>query len=150
MSDDLVVIDVGKSGSRLRARIGGRERTSSLGRGISPAEPGDHGDLLGRIVVELLEDAAIPSGVRGVVVGATCDLQGGEHLSFESVVRAAAPEAVLVLSDDGVLAHARAFGARGGIVLSVGTGVIGVALAPGGLVVRADGWGPLLGDRGSA
>lgn len=149
MTDDLVVVDVGKSGARLWATIDGEPRSATSDRGISPVAPGDHGVLLAETLTDLLDAAAVPADVTGIVVGATCDLTATEKSSFESGVRRRAASATLVLSDDGVLAHARALGMPG-ILLSVGTGVIAVAMSPGGDVARADGWGPLLGDRGSA
>lgn len=51
--------------------------------------------------------------------------------------------------DDGVLAHAGALGAAG-TVATVGTGTHVVTVTPNGEIRSLDGWGPMIGDRGSA
>lgn len=57
--------------------------------------------------------------------------------------------AEVVLVDDAVTAHAGAL-AGPGTVVSAGTGTVAVAVAPDGRWARCDGWGPIVGDRGSA
>ncbi|MFC7485940.1 N-acetylglucosamine kinase [Knoellia sp. CPCC 206453] len=65
------------------------------------------------------------------------------------VTLAAMFSARVVLVDDVVTAHAGAL-ARPGTVLSAGTGSVAIAVAADGRWARRDGWGPAVGDRGSA
>lgn len=57
----------------------------------------------------------------------------------------------LILETDAVAAHYGAFGgsSSGGVMLSAGTGAIGLGIDEENAQFYADGWGPLLGDLGS-
>jgi N-acetylglucosamine kinase-like BadF-type ATPase len=65
------------------------------------------------------------------------------------LLHAGAARAVLVVSD-GRAALEGAFGGGAGIVLIAGTGSIVMGRGPDGRALRAGGWGPVLGDEGSA
>lgn len=60
----------------------------------------------------------------------------------------ALPAAEVAVTSDAVIAHAGALGGTAGVVLSVGTGTVALAAAPG-VFARVDGCGPWLGDEGS-
>ena len=51
--------------------------------------------------------------------------------------------------EDGLLAHAGAL-AGAGTVICAGTGTTVLGIGASGRRVKVDGWGPVLGDRGSA
>lgn len=142
-----VFVDIGKSGLRLEAATstGWAERS---GAGVSPTVRGDLGLLLGDRIVELL---AGPEGrdARRVLIGSTSELTDAERESLLRVVGRAHPAAVIAITDDGSLAHARRLNAPG-VLFSIGTGTIAIARTPDGRLSRFDGWGPLAGDRGAA
>ncbi|GAA2038625.1 BadF/BadG/BcrA/BcrD ATPase family protein [Catenulispora yoronensis] len=59
------------------------------------------------------------------------------------------PGAAIMIATDGVLAHAGAL-AGPGVTIAAGTGTAVLALNAQGRSASRDGWGPLVGDRGSA
>ncbi|MGP5268566.1 hypothetical protein ACTXLV_16580 [Brachybacterium alimentarium] len=69
--------------------------------------------------------------------------------SVASELRARCPAARIALFEDQVVSHAAALGTAGAVA-TVGTGIGISALSESGTMVRIDGWGPDLGDRGSA
>lgn len=142
-----VFIDIGKSGIRGEiVRATGRHAFARPG--ISPVEPGDHGELLGVSISAGLAEAGAEAA-RHILIGSTSELTDAEKESLFRRLRPAAPHAVIAVTDDGTLAHARRLGAPG-ILLAVGTGVIAIARSNEGDLTRYDGWGPLSGDRGAA
>ena len=143
-----VVIDGGKSQLRLML-ASGQERTYAHGPGFV-YRPGDDGvEQTITSVTRAVESMSLPDNIEAVCAGLT-GIPGGDHnrrrLSFgiESIFKAP-----VVLAEDSVLAHAGALGAPG-IVLCVGTGTVALAISADGRHARVDGWGPQLGDRGSA
>lgn len=140
-------VDVGKSGSRLQVVERGSIRALTA-KGASPAQPGNSGLVIAEQIVEMLKAADATSATH-VLVGATVRLTVAEQTDFVALVREAAPDAVLGLTDDATLSHARHLN-QPGVLLAVGTGVIAIAHSPEGVFTRFDGWGPLAGDRGSA
>ena len=58
------------------------------------------------------------------------------------------PESDVILASDAVTALAGAFGINGGVVVAVGTGVVGLGTDFRDTWRRVDGWGHLLGDDG--
>ena len=54
----------------------------------------------------------------------------------------------VAVTSDAVIAHAGALDGEPGVVLIVGTGVVGLAIGADGALRIADGWGPWLGDEG--
>ncbi|WP_328971708.1 BadF/BadG/BcrA/BcrD ATPase family protein [Streptomyces sp. NBC_00239] len=97
----------------------------------------------------LLAETGAPA-VRTLAVGATGMVALGRDLAARlpgPLARITGAER-LVLASDAVCAYAGALGARPGVVVAAGTGMIalGTDLATGWR--RADGWGHLLGDCG--
>lgn len=80
--------------------------------------------------------------VVGVPVGAPAQ-RLGEDLQLHW------PDALVTVVDEGVLAHAAACGGLG-VMASLDTGSLILGLDGAGDLHRVDGWGPDLGDRGSA
>ena len=68
---------------------------------------------------------------------------------LEPVLRPLLGANPLVIEEDAVAAWAGAFGGEPGIICIAGTGANAFGIGPGGRRGRADGLGPLLGDRGS-
>lgn len=140
-------VDVGKSGIRLQFVADGVLR-SHQGEGISPTQAGDHGTALGRGIGSLLAQASLTT-LGHLVIGSTADLTTTELQSLFTALGRVLPDALVAVTDDGTLSHARFLNAPG-VVLGVGTGVIAIARPVAGELRRFDGWGPLAGDRGSA
>ncbi|WP_320064853.1 N-acetylglucosamine kinase [Micromonospora sp. RTGN7] len=143
-----ITIDGGKSQLRmLLSTPGGRQL------GIGPGfvyQPGEDG--VARILDAIrgaADTISLPTQVAGVLAGLTG--APGDHAERRRLARAitrllGGPAAVV---EDSVLAHAGALDGAG-VVLCVGTGTTVLAVAADGNYARLDGWGPHLGDRGSA
>ena len=155
--DDLALcIDIGKSGSR--ARMTGAELNALAEHsGLEPETAGRPG--AGRRLLGVTHGlwAAVERGIgplardrlRTLIIGSTSIPEADEVEVLLDGARRDWPRARVVLIEDGVLGHAAAVGGPGNYV-SVGTGVIGYGLDRDGTWYRKDGWGPDLGDRGSA
>jgi N-acetylglucosamine kinase-like BadF-type ATPase len=78
-------------------------------------------------------------------------LPGGveERASLERAL-ASTFAAEVILVDDAVAAHAGALTGSPGTVVAAGTGTVVLAVGADGRWARRDGWGPIVGDRGSA
>lgn len=151
----LLVVDVGKSSvrGRLRTRNAVHEATIT---GVPPDSAGrpDGGRTLAAVLGTLWDElvsleAYSPGCVRIVIVGSTAVPGPHEIDELLTAIGHRWPRAHLVFAEDGVLAHAAALKGPG-IVASIGTGTIVSGLSSEGSWHRLDGWGPDLGDRGSA
>ncbi|MCK0117421.1 hypothetical protein MWU57_10280 [Isoptericola sp. S6320L] len=147
-------LDVGGSGSRVALRRSDGAARDELTGG--PVEIGVQGSSVTRVVRGLLREAAErwpqeTAALDGVGVGATGLASLVEHP--EDLVAAVAQEvsAPAAVAVDAVTAHLGALGGAGGAVVALGTGAIAVGHGgpDGGTWRRVDGWGHLLGDRGS-
>ncbi len=58
------------------------------------------------------------------------------------------PARRVAVASDAVTSHAGALGGAPGVVLAIGTGAVAIAIGSDGVLHRADGWGPWLGDAG--
>lgn len=145
------LVDVGKSGARLTLADGDSSHTIDDALPLSPAGIGDQGAQIGDRTVALLRrlEAHRSPSPSVVALGSTAELSQEERQSLALTIHNVFPAATIVSGDDGTFAHARFIGAQG-VLLSVGTGVIGIGLDAAGTLRRYDGWGPLIGDRGSA
>lgn len=139
------VVDIGKSATRWSS-----QGAAGQGPGLAPdratldSAPAELAD----VVVAAWRDAGEPA-VSHVLIGSTflprAELRG-------EVVCCLPPSWAgrqVALVSDGVLAHARQVGGVG-VLLAVGTGTVAVAVDPHSRLRQFDGWGPDLGDRGSA
>ena len=145
--DTYVCIDGGKSQLRLLVAAG-EHRQTGVGAGMV-YQPGEDG--VERIIAGVREAAAavdLPARVTGVIAGLT-GVPGDPGPRRELTRRLAdlfgGPALV---ADDVYLAHAGAVNGPG-TVLCAGTGTNVLAVGAGGGHTRLDGWGPVLGDRGS-
>ncbi|MGM7678657.1 BadF/BadG/BcrA/BcrD ATPase family protein [Microbacterium sp. A94] len=150
-----LIIDVGKSAVRAGLSCGGRAPiVVSREPGLPPATAGD-GTAAARLSVivdellDLLGGRASTCGVRHMLFASTALLDAQARNQLADAVRAWMPAAAIAFCDDGIAMHAAALDGPG-TVLTVGTGIAAVHRTVSGEVHRADGWGPLVGDRGSA
>ena len=133
-----IALDAGQSGSRASLpAAGGREVEL-------PALITD------RPVIEQLADrvhAAIAElgPAEGVAIGSSALPAAGG--AAELLARLAGAAEVW-LAHDSITNYLGALGAREGVVVAAGTGVVTLAAGPAGLA-RVDGWGYLIGDAGS-
>ncbi|MEV6632516.1 BadF/BadG/BcrA/BcrD ATPase family protein [Actinoplanes sp. NPDC051470] len=142
------LLDGGKSGLRLRIETPDG-RYDGAGAGFT-YEPGADDVAM---IVAAVRQAHKASGHRGTVdrvcgglTGATAEQAGRCRLTDAlSAVFGGAPVTIV---DDGVPAHAGALDGPG-VLICAGTGTVAIGVADDGRWSRADGWGPLLGDRGS-
>jgi glucosamine kinase len=155
-ADVILVADVGKS----RCRIELRQGDEVLGSADQHGFPGLGMDNGARLAFELLADtaamlprglpAAFPEGsLRGIgaaVAGVEASAANSHELAVLLAKRFKVPAAVL---SDATAAQLGALDGAPGTVLIVGTGAVAFRFDDAGTLHRADGWGPLLGDRGS-
>ncbi|SCL69480.1 BadF/BadG/BcrA/BcrD ATPase family protein [Micromonospora peucetia] len=145
---DTITIDGGKSQLRmLLSTPAGRQLGVGPGFVYRPDEDG-----VTRIVDSIrgaADTISLPTQVAGVLAGLTGI--PGDHAERRRLALAitrllGGPTAIV---EDSVLAHAGAL-AGAGVVLCAGTGTTVLAVDADGNYARLDGWGPYLGDRGSA
>ncbi|KAB8191597.1 ATPase [Nonomuraea phyllanthi] len=143
-----ISIDGGKSELRLLVSTGD-ERQYGVGPGMA-YQPGEDG--IARILGSVRAAAAsvhLPAAPAGAAAGLT-GVPGDPALRRRLVsLLEEFFSCPVLLVEDGLLAHAGAL-AGAGTVLCAGTGTTVLAVGASGRSVKIDGWGPLLGDRGSA
>ncbi|MEU4569838.1 BadF/BadG/BcrA/BcrD ATPase family protein [Micromonospora sp. NPDC023956] len=143
-----ITIDGGKSQLRmlLRTPVG---RQLGVGPGFSYQPHEDGVDRILTAVRDAAATIALPDRVTGVVAGLTgIPGEDAERRRLAHALTALLGGPAVVV-EDSVLAHAGVLGGAG-VVLCVGTGTTVLAVAADGAHARLDGWGPHLGDRGSA
>lgn len=153
----IATVDGGKSGLRLRISIDGAH-FEGVGRGYEASMDAESdGRSTVHAIHEALESAQAASrgrlGSHPTAELAFVGLTGVpgnpiERELLELALQDRLARRVFVF-DDGILAHAGALGAAG-TVASVGTGTNVTTISPDGEVRSVDGWGPMIGDRGSA
>lgn len=145
----VAVVDGGKSGTRIWARRADGRVAASAAAGVVFAADQVPAHLA--VLEELVRGAGLAGEpIEAMVLGLTSLPAGtADRTALAEGLRARLNTRVVVLTADAVLAHAAAVGGPG-VVLCAGTGTIVLGLAPDGRSVRVDGWGPGLGDRGSA
>lgn len=148
MHSDDVFVDVGKSGMRLSSGGGSHPLVAESSAGISPAAQGDQGQQIVNGVLVLLQKSGLES-VTNLLIGSTAELTGSERATVARELQQLFPACTVGITDDGTLAHARYLNSPG-ILAAVGTGVIVITRDQDDELRRRDGWGPLVGDRGSA
>ncbi|MEV1329491.1 BadF/BadG/BcrA/BcrD ATPase family protein [Micromonospora costi] len=143
-----ITIDGGKSELRLLLRTpAGRHLGVGPGFSYQP-----HEDGVERILAAVRGAAAtisLPARVTGVVAGLTGVPGEQAHRRRLAVALERQFGGPAVVVEDSILAHAGALGGPG-VLLCAGTGTTVLAVDADGDHVRLDGWGPHLGDRGSA
>jgi N-acetylglucosamine kinase-like BadF-type ATPase len=150
LAETHIGIDVGGTGIRVRALVGGR-RQRAHDRGPVPRTAGriDAPTLaarIGRLVAQVHHDGTadrVAVGLTGMpgLLESPADLAG--HLHRRIATR------TVVIASDALTTHLGALGGRPGSVVAAGTGVIVLGTDHATVWNRADGWGYLLGDEGS-
>jgi glucosamine kinase len=148
----VLVADVGKSRCRVELRSG-REL---LGAADQHGFPGVHVDNGPTLAFELLLETVslLPPGlpvgaitsVGAAVAGVEASAEKSQELATMLSQRFSVPAAVL---SDATAAQLGALQGAPGTTLIVGTGAVAFRFDEAGVLHRADGWGPYLGDRGS-
>ena len=130
----------------------GQRRLQAEGKGAPGlAAPGGAAAAeaaISAVAIPLLQDAGV-THVDAACVGAA------GMLAAPQAARALArrlcltlPAAAVAVTSDAITSHAGALGGQPGVVLAAGTGAVAIAIGPNGVLSRADGWGPRLGDEG--
>ena len=147
-------IDAGASGSRLVAQTHDGDSTPVLhGSGANVLREGLHqtAQQLSSLLMESQKQH--PRGrydavVAGVAGAGERELQRALTHKIRDSLGHTAPR-ILEITHDGVIALEAAFPAASGILLISGTGSSILARTHSGALVRAGGWGYLIGDEGS-
>ncbi len=145
-----LALDLGKTHCRARVTVAGQP-FSETGPGAPGLADRDGVQVAVEAVLRLV--AALPAEVAdrvdGLGVGAAgvdADRAAAETFARLLAHRLGAPVAV---ASDVVTAHVGALQTAPGTVLVTGTGAVACLIRADARMVRADGWGPLLGDEGS-
>ncbi|MET3366968.1 UNVERIFIED_CONTAM: glucosamine kinase [Jeotgalibacillus campisalis] len=148
----VLVADVGKS----RCRVELRSDKELLGAADQHGFPGVHVDNGPTLAFELLLETVglLPPGlplagitsVGAAVAGVEASAKKSQELATMLSRRFSVPAAVL---SDATAAQLGALQGAPGTTLIVGTGAVAFRFDEAGVLHRADGWGPYLGDRGS-
>ncbi|MFL6025551.1 MAG: N-acetylglucosamine kinase [Friedmanniella sp.] len=156
MSDLVLGADVG--GTSTRVAVAALEDSSARAAGVLAVAEGGTGNpnLVGLAAsaaeIRTATERAL-AGVEGTVVGAVFGLAGGSRAAAETgFLAAAVPPGVDVtpeLVSDVAVGFSSATPLPNGCILIAGTGAVAGRLVGDRLLDRRDGWGWLLGDRGS-
>lgn len=148
----VLVADVGKSRCRVELRSG----NELLGAADQHGFPGVHVDNGPTAAFELLLETVrlLPPGlpvgsitsIGAAVAGVEASAEKSQELASMLSQRFSVPSAVL---SDATAAQLGALQGAPGTTLIVGTGAVAFRFDEAGVLHRADGWGPYLGDRGS-
>jgi glucosamine kinase len=152
VSDLVAVLDVGKTNLRVevRERHGDcRLRVREDVRGWLGA-PGPRAALLAHLaeVCGRLPDAGSLAGVGAGVAGYDSAAPRVQD-EVSGMLRTVFPRARIRVASDARTAHLGAFGGGPGALLLAGTGAVALAMDPAGVLHRAGGLGPILGDEGA-
>lgn len=146
-------VDVGGGGVRVLVRHGGHTARAEDGTSVPRVGGGIDVPSLVPRVVALLRGAAHRTGTTGfdrVAVGLTGlpDLidDPGELVRM---LRSGLPAGDVIVAADALTTHTGALGGRAGVVVAAGTGSVALGTDLRETWRRTDGWGYLLGDRGS-
>ncbi len=144
---DLLVVDLSSRGLRAR-RTGGRADGRVDAPRLLIADGLAIGDLLAAVAPLLQSDAPDPAAIVWSVAGLPSALDAAALLSGASALTRSSHHVVV---DGGVATLAGALDeVAPGVVLDMGVGVHALATDFDRTWRRIDGWGPLLGGRGSA
>ncbi|MEV7660461.1 BadF/BadG/BcrA/BcrD ATPase family protein [Paenarthrobacter sp. NPDC089316] len=148
----ILVADVGKSRCRVELRSG----TELLGAADQHGFPGVHVENGPALAFELLVETVsmlppgLPvstlTGIGAAVAGVEASAPKSRELATMLSQRFGVHAAVL---SDATAAQLGALQGAPGTALIVGTGAVAFRFDEAGVLHRADGWGPYLGDRGS-
>ncbi|MGB4135070.1 MAG: BadF/BadG/BcrA/BcrD ATPase family protein [Microbacterium sp.] len=137
-----LVIDIGQSG--VRGRLTSATGTHGFSLPFGPTRNTD--DAITLVADRLAADQV--SAPRRVCIGATGVWGDANRFDASSALDILGAQTVIV-ADDCVTSLLGALAGSVGVVIAIGTGIVGAALDPGGRVHRVGGHGLWLDDRGS-
>jgi N-acetylglucosamine kinase-like BadF-type ATPase len=149
MTSSVLAADIGRTTCRL-ARYERGTRVAVVHRpcGVSLSDA-DGVAGVRQVVAATLE--TLPVGdVTSAVFGVTGAVPGSRAVHQLAAVLEADVGAPVAVVGDVVAAHAGALGGGPGVLTISGTGAIALGVSPEGRATFVDGWGPVLGDAGSA
>jgi N-acetylglucosamine kinase-like BadF-type ATPase len=140
----LIAVDIGGTGSR--ASIGADGEIAATGPGVALIDGrADYTEALDAIAARLV----VTEPIDAVVLGATGVIAHGDAAATAQQLRRWWPSRHVVVASDALTALVGAWGIDGGAVVVAGTGAVALGTDLADAWARADGWGPLIGDRGS-
>ena len=150
-----LVIGIDGGGSKTQALVATLDGLV-LGRGTAGASNYQGVGLLAAqaAIDQAIEAALADTGLPKVVVRSVCLGLAGvgradDRAIFDDWVRKRLPGAAFRVANDAELVLAAGSEAGWGLAVIAGTGSIAYGRNPAGVIARAGGWGPLLGDEGS-
>jgi glucosamine kinase len=126
-------------------------RTEGGASALRPGEEGEAADVIQSLIATVLEMAE-RSGTRPAVCVVGVAGAGQERPAqalWSALASRRVADDVAVLAD-AVIALEDAFGDNAGVLLVAGTGSVAFSRGPDGRLERCGGWGPAVGDEGSA
>lgn len=151
-----LVVGVDGGGSRTRVLLSDASgatlaRIEGAGTALRPGEEGAAADIIKALIHEALVKAERTETRPAVcVVGvAGAGQERAAQALWSSLAKHRVADDVSVQAD-AVIAMDDAFGDSAGVLLIAGTGSVAFSKAPDGRLERCGGWGPNIGDEGSA
>ena len=151
-----LVVGVDGGGSRTRVLVAdatGRElaRVEGAGSALQPGHEGQAADVIKALICEALAKAERTETRPAVCVVGVAG--AGQERAAQALWSALASRRVaddVSVQADATIAMDDAFGDSAGVLLIAGTGSVAFSRAPNGHLERCGGWGPNVGDEGSA
>ncbi|MEO7521461.1 MAG: BadF/BadG/BcrA/BcrD ATPase family protein [Gemmatimonas sp.] len=151
-----LVVGVDGGGSRTRVVLADAQgnllaRTEGVASALKPGHEADAADVIRALISDVLAIAERSDTRPAVCVVGVAG--AGRERSAQALWSALASRRVaddVSVVPDATIAMDDAFGESSGILLIAGTGSVAFARAPNGNVERCGGWGPFVGDEGSA
>jgi N-acetylglucosamine kinase-like BadF-type ATPase len=148
-SGGVLAADIGRTTCRLaRYEHGARVATAERPCGVSLSDV-DGVDGIRRVVAATLRTMP-PAPLTSVVLGVTGAATSSAAARALRVGLESELGVPVTVTGDVVTAHAGGLGGEHGVLTIAGTGAIALAVSASGAATLVDGWGPLLGDAGSA
>lgn len=157
MSEHSIILGVDGGGTKTRLIVAdgtGHVLTSVSGgpSAIIGDNVNDSADAIAKLATEALLAAGIPDEVPSVLCAGVAGAGRDEpRNALRRALRSREVADEVIVTTDAQIALADAFGHDGaGLVLIAGTGSVAFGRSPAGMEDRCGGWGPVLGDEGSA
>ena len=151
-----LVVGVDGGGSRTRVVLADANgtvlaRTEGMASALTPGEEAAAADVIRALISDVLAMADRADTRPAVCVVGVAG--AGQERAAQALWSALASRRVaddVSVQADATIALDDAFGDHAGVLLIAGTGSIAFARAPDGRMERCGGWGPAIGDEGSA
>lgn len=151
-----IVIGVDGGGSQTRVQIAnenGKVIGSAEGPGsaVRPGAAELSADVIAAVIAEAMAHASLTDVTpRVLVAGVAGTGREAERDALRQSLRSRNLASDVIVQSDAGIALDDAFGDGPGILLAAGTGSIGIGRSPAGRSARVGGFGPVIGDEGSA